>query len=72
MNIKALPLILAAVLALAGGASAQDILDLLVEARNAVKEKFNIELIPEIEVLGDWDSPPDFLNPNADSKKVNL
>jgi hypothetical protein len=37
-----------------------------------VKEKFNIELIPEIEVLGDWDSLPDFLNPNADSKKVNL
>ena len=55
-----------------GGASAQYILDLLVEARNAVKEKFNIELIPEIEVLGDWDSLPDFLNPNADSKKVNL
>ena len=54
-----------------GGASAQDVLDLLVEARNAVKTKFDVELITEIEVLGNWDNLPDFLNPNPDSKAVN-
>ena len=54
-----------------GGASAQDVLDLLVEARNAVKAKFDVELIPEIEVLGDWDDLPDFLKPNSASKKVD-
>ena len=54
-----------------GSASAQDVLDLLVEARNAVKAKFDVELITEIEVLGDWDKLPDFLNPNPDSKAVN-
>ena len=54
-----------------GGASAQDVLDLLVEARNAVKAKFDVELIPEIEVLGDWDDLPDFLKPNPASKAVN-
>ena len=35
-----------------GNASAQDIFDLLMLARNTVKEKFDINLIPEIEVLG--------------------
>ena len=55
-----------------GGASAQDVLDLLVEASNAVKAKFGVELIPEIEVLGDWDELPDFLNSNAASKAVKL
>ena len=54
-----------------GGASAQDILDLLVEARNAVKAKFDVDLIPEIEVLGDWDNLPDFLLPNSASKVAN-
>ena len=53
-----------------GGASAQDVLDLLAEARNAVKAKFNVELIPEIEVLGDWGKLPDFLNPTLASKAV--
>lgn len=54
-----------------GGASAQDVLDLLVEARNTVKTKFGVELIPEIEVLGDWDELPDFLKSNSASKAVN-
>ncbi len=54
-----------------GGASALDVLDLLVEAHNAVKAKFGVELIPEIEVLGDWDELPDFLNSNAATKAVN-
>jgi UDP-N-acetylmuramate dehydrogenase len=54
-----------------GGASAQDVLDLLVEARNAVKAKFGVELIPEIEVLGDWGDLPDFLNHNSVSKAAN-
>lgn len=54
-----------------GGASAQDVLDLLVEARNAVKAKFGVELIPEIEVLGDWGELPDFLKSNSVSKVVN-
>jgi UDP-N-acetylmuramate dehydrogenase len=53
------------------GASAQDVLDLLVEARNAVKVKFNVELIPEIEVLGDWGELPDFLKNNTSSKAAN-
>ena len=54
-----------------GGASAQDVLDLLAEAHSAVKAKFGVELIPEIEVLGDWDVLPDFLNLNAATKAVN-
>jgi UDP-N-acetylmuramate dehydrogenase len=54
-----------------GGASAQDVLDLLVEAHNAVKVKFGVELIPEIEVMGDWGELPDFLNSNSSSKAVN-
>ena len=54
-----------------GGASAQDVLDLLVDARDSVKAKFGVELIPEIEVLGDWDKLPDFLNSSSASKVVN-
>lgn len=54
-----------------GGASAQDVLDLLVEARNAVKAKFGLALVPEIEVLGEWDNLPDFLLLNSASKAVN-
>jgi hypothetical protein len=42
-----------------------------VEARNAVKAKFGVELIPEIEVLGDWGDLPDFLNHNSVSKAAN-
>jgi len=44
-----------------GGASAQDILGLISLARNSVKEKFDIELIPEIEVMGEWEELPDFV-----------
>jgi len=54
-----------------GGASAQDVLDLLAEAHNTVKAKFGVDLIPEIEVLGDWEDLPDFLNSNAATKAVN-
>jgi len=42
-------------------ASAQDVFELLVFARNTVKKKFGVELIPEIEVLGEWDNLPKFL-----------
>ena len=51
-------------------ASAQDVFDLLVLARNAVEKKFGIGLIPEIEVIGDWDNLPDFLTSHAASKAV--
>jgi UDP-N-acetylmuramate dehydrogenase len=54
-----------------GGATAQDVLDLLIEARSAVKSKFNVELIPEIEVLGEWDNLPDFLKSNHTAEIVN-
>jgi UDP-N-acetylmuramate dehydrogenase len=50
-----------------GGAKAQDVLDLLVMARQAVEEKFNIKLIPEIEVVGDWEDLPDFLRSHKSS-----
>jgi UDP-N-acetylmuramate dehydrogenase len=52
-----------------GGASAQDVLDLLVEARNTVKDKFEVDLTPEIEILGSWDNLPDFLIPNTSSNR---
>jgi UDP-N-acetylmuramate dehydrogenase len=52
-----------------GGASAQDVLDLLVEARKTVKDKFDVELVPEIEILGSWDNLPDFLIPNTSSNR---
>jgi len=42
-------------------ASAQNVFELLVFARNTVKKKFGVELIPEIEVLGEWDNLPKFL-----------
>jgi len=42
-------------------ASAQDILDLILLARNTVFEKYGIHLIPEIELIGRWDNLPDFL-----------
>ena len=44
-----------------GNASAQDVLELLVLTRNTVKQKFGIELVPEIELLGEWDNLSDFL-----------
>jgi UDP-N-acetylmuramate dehydrogenase len=52
-----------------GGACAQDVLDLLVEARNTVKDKFEVDLTPEIEILGSWDNLPDFLIPNTSSNR---
>jgi UDP-N-acetylmuramate dehydrogenase len=54
-----------------GGASAQDVLDLLVLARNTVKETFQVELIPEIEVVGDWENLPDFLQKPKTSQVVH-
>ncbi len=53
-----------------GGATAKDILTLLEMAHDKVMEKFNIALMPEIEVIGDWDSLPDFLQNNQTSKAV--
>ena len=50
-----------------GNASAQDVLELLILARNAVKKKFGIKLVPEIEVLGDWNNLPEFLQSNKRS-----
>jgi len=52
-------------------ASAQDILDLLVLAHDSVLEKFGVDLIPEIEVIGDWADLPGFLHNNQTSKTVN-
>lgn len=51
-------------------ASAQDVLDLLVLAHNSVKKKFSVSLIPEIEVIGDWEILPEFLTTNSASKAV--
>jgi len=42
-------------------ASAQDVFELIVLARNTVKKKFDVNLMPEIEVLGEWDNLPKFL-----------
>jgi len=53
------------------GASARDVLELLVLARNTVKEKFQVELIPEIEVIGEWDHLPDFLQKPQKSQVVH-
>lgn len=53
-----------------GGATAKDILTLLEMAHNKVMRKFNIALIPEIEVIGDWDDLPDFLQNNYAAKAV--
>ncbi len=53
-----------------GGAKAQDILDLLVLARQSVEKQFGIALIPEIEAIGDWGGLPDFLQNPPDSKAV--
>ncbi len=53
-----------------GGAKAQDILDLLVLARQSVEKQFNVALIPEVEVIGDWDSIPEFLQNKPTAKAV--
>jgi UDP-N-acetylmuramate dehydrogenase len=52
-------------------ASAQDVFELLILARNAVKEKFGVELVPEIEVLGDWKNLPEFLQSNKRSTELH-
>jgi UDP-N-acetylmuramate dehydrogenase len=52
------------------GASAQNIFDLLLLARNAVAEQFGVNLIPEIELLGEWDNLPDFLRSGKKSTLV--
>ena len=54
-----------------GNASAQDIFELLVLARNTVKKDFGIELVPEIELLGEWDNLPEFLQSNKRSTVVH-
>lgn len=41
-----------------GNATAQDVLDLMVMAIEAVQKKFDIKLVPEIEIMGDWDNLP--------------
>ena len=44
-----------------GGAKAQDVLDLLMLARETVEKEHKIKLVPEIELLGDWKNLPDYL-----------
>lgn len=51
-------------------ASAQDVLDLLTLAHDIVESKFGISLIPEIEVIGDWEKLPAFLSNKTASKEV--
>ena len=53
-----------------GGAKAQDVLDLLVLARESVEKQFHIALFPEIEVLGDWDALPAFLQGQSSNQAV--
>lgn len=52
-------------------ASAQDILDLLILAHDAVLNQFGIDLIPEIQVIGEWDNLPDFLKDKHVSEEMN-
>ena len=40
-----------------GGATASDVLALMVLAQNAVREKFGVELHPEISFIGEFDPP---------------
>lgn len=51
-------------------ASAQDVLDLLSLAYETVAKKFGVSLIPEIEVIGDWEELPEFLSSAVESKAV--
>jgi UDP-N-acetylmuramate dehydrogenase len=53
-----------------GNASAQDVFELLLLARNTVKKKFGVELVPEIEVMGEWDNLPEFLQSDKRSTVV--
>jgi UDP-N-acetylmuramate dehydrogenase len=43
-------------------ASARDILNLILLARSEVYKAFQINLIPEIELIGEWNDLPDFLH----------
>lgn len=54
-----------------GNASAQDVFELLVLARNTVKKNFGVELVPEIELLGEWDNLPKFLQSNKRSTVIH-
>ena len=38
-----------------GNAQAQDVLDLILLAKQAVESNFGIHLIPEIQIIGEWD-----------------
>jgi UDP-N-acetylmuramate dehydrogenase len=51
-------------------ASSQDVFELLVLARNTVKKKYGIELVPEIELLGEWDNLPDYLQTEKNTTVV--
>jgi len=42
-------------------ATANDVVQLMAQVIHAVQKKFNIRLVPEIEVVGDWDDLPDVL-----------
>jgi UDP-N-acetylmuramate dehydrogenase len=42
-----------------GGARAADVKQLMESARAAVREKFGVELLPEVRLLGDWRSEQD-------------
>jgi UDP-N-acetylmuramate dehydrogenase len=42
-----------------GGARAADVKQLMESARAAVQEKFGVELLPEVRLLGDWRSEQD-------------
>ena len=53
-----------------GNASAQNVFELLILARNAVEKKFGVELVPEIEVLGEWDNLPKFLQSKKRSTEL--
>ncbi len=41
-----------------GGARAADLKELMELARREVKEKFDVELIPEVHLMGDWSQAP--------------
>jgi UDP-N-acetylmuramate dehydrogenase len=41
-----------------GDARAEDVFQLIIDARRAVKEQFDIELELEIELIGDWNAEP--------------
>jgi len=47
-----------------GGAKAQDIFDLIIIAQDQVLKEFGVSLVPEIELIGEWEHVPDFLESN--------